>query len=67
MIQSVTSFLLGFSATVSMIAILGIALKMQLQKTKDYGPLKQWMSRAIGGFIVSVSAWLVIRTIIANL
>lgn len=68
MIQTVTSFLLGFAASISMIMLIVGALQYSLasvdQNKKKAADTIEW---AIIGFVVSTASWFIVRTIIANL
>lgn len=69
-IQSVTTFVLGFAATIAMITIIVWWLKYSLwtmewsapNKSKAQETIKFW----IMGFVVSVSAWFIIKLVIEN-
>lgn len=67
-IISVTNFLLGLSATIAVVAIIYGAFRIVLGSVpgdKDSG--KKIVMGAITGFVVAVSGWLVINTLISNL
>jgi hypothetical protein len=68
MIQTVTSFLLGFAASISMIMLIVGALQYSLASV-DQNKKKavDTITLSITGFVVSVSAWFIVRTVIANL
>ena len=69
MISYATSFLLGFAATIAMIMIIYGAFQMTLiaitseEKKKGYDT----MQHGIIGFVIAVSAWLIIKVVISNL
>lgn len=69
-IQSVTTFILSFSATIAMIMIIVWALKWSLwsidsspDKKKAQDTIKYW----IYWFVVSVSAWFIVNVVIQNI
>ncbi len=68
MIKAITEFILGFSATISMIMIIVWALQIALGSVEN--DTKKWKATiqyGIIGFAVSVSAWFIVNAIVANL
>lgn len=68
MINSATSFFLGLAASVAMIVIIYGALKMSFasfENAKEQG--KKAVTYGITGFIIAISAWLIVQMAISNL
>lgn len=68
MIKVVTEFLLGFSASIAMIMLIVGALQYSLASIdQNKKKAMDTIQMSITGFVVSVSAWFIIRTVIGNL
>ncbi len=72
MIRTVTSFVLGLSATIAVFAIIFGAVKLSLGSdaiggTEGKTDAKNAIIYGIGGFVLAVSSWVIIQFVINNL
>ncbi|MCK9272169.1 pilin [Candidatus Gracilibacteria bacterium] len=66
-ITSVTSFIIGFGATLSMLMIIVGAFRLALPTSDNKQKGKDAIMYGIIGFIVTLSSWFIVNTLIANL
>lgn len=66
-ITSVTSFIIGFGATLSMLMIIVGAFRLALPTSDNKQKWKDAIMYWIIGFIVTLSSWFIVNTLIANL
>ena len=66
-ITSVTSFIIGMGATLSMIMIIVGAFRLALPTSDNKQKWKDAIMYGIIGFIVTLSSWFIVNTLIANL